>query len=127
MQFEASPGELSSHLPDLLPRLQDASLFEPNDEDHNDPRDIQVTKYKGKPKMELNLYLKRCKASLREHMAKLDKQKTAKGKVKYQAIINSLIIRVKRRQDEVILNKNLTERQQAVQVFKSVFERRLSQ
>ena len=65
--------------------------------DEDTDEEVSVTKHKGKKKTELSVYIENCRDSLKRHIECMDNAKNSKEKVKYQAIINSLLLRLKRR------------------------------
>ena len=62
--------------------------------------------FKGKPKMDLDKYYQICRSSLKSHLHMVENAPSQSVKVKYQAIINSLLLRLKRREDETTIEEN---------------------
>ena len=56
--------------------------------------------------MDLDKYYDVCRESLKQHLEQIKNANSSKVKVKYQAIINSLLLRLKRREDEELIEAN---------------------
>ena len=69
--------------------------------------DVGNKKFKGKQKMDLDTYFVNCRQSLLSHIESMNSARTSAGRIKYQAIINSLLLRLKRREDEELIATNL--------------------
>lgn len=75
-------------------------------DDDDEPQQYCLKSSKGKPKMELNKYFEICRKNLLVNLDRVNNAKSSAIKVKYQAIINSLLLRLKRREDEMLLDRN---------------------
>lgn len=98
---------------------QQARTYDDTKTENEDDEEEMVApqKFKGKPKMELDKYFETCAVNLKKNLEKVHAAKTPNVKVKYQAIINSLLLRIKRREDEMLMEENLRQQNQNLQAF----------